>query len=426
METALILKKKSVLDLTGNLQYITSEDFNRDGIPDIAVTSYQYPDIFYVLLGDGNFSFQVSFQGTPTWYLKGIVSGDFNRDGIPDIAVVSYNSYFFCYLGNGDGTFNLAFANETSYVSLYLTAGDFDNDGILDVAVTGYFNSKLHIFKGKGDGTFYSPQDIYVSSPWYITKSDFNRDGKIDLAVASRSGSGMIAILISNGDCTFKTPVYYNTGGEPWGIDVADFDGDGISDIAVVNSYSKTLTVLKGKPDGTFQSGFSYNSSQQPNAVVSGDFTKDGKNDIGLILGQSAIIFENSTPFKETGIFSVPVHYEAGQNPRSVIAADFTNDGILDLAVANRDSMDVSIFIGKGDGSFFPAISHYIQAAYGYEFHPSDLVAGDFNRDGRVDIAVSNITGYTYGVMINDGNGFFSSNIYYAYGIGSFESIKLC
>ncbi|MCM8817363.1 MAG: FG-GAP-like repeat-containing protein [Candidatus Omnitrophica bacterium] len=417
-------EKKNVLNVPGYLQYIISDDFNRDGIPDIAVTSYQFPDVFYVLLGDGNFSFQVSYQDAPGSYLKGIVSGDFNRDGIPDMALVSYDFYFFCYLGNGDGTFNLASTNYTSYVSLYLTAGDFDNDGILDVAVSGYFNSVVHIFKGKGDGTFHSPQDIYVSNPWYISKGDFNRDGKLDLVVASRGGSGRIAILIGNGDCTFKAPTYYNTGGEPWGIDVSDFDGDGISDIAVVNSYSKTLKVLKGKGDGTFQSDFSYTSSQTPQAVVAGDFTKDGKNDIALILGQGAIIFENSTQFKETGIFSEPVHYEVGQNPRAVITADFNNDGILDLAVANNDSMNVSVLIGKSDGSFFPAVNYDFQSGFVYEFRPSDLVAGDFNRDGKIDIAVSNYTGYTYGVMLNNGDGTFTVSVYFATGASPFDSIN--
>ncbi|MCX7705802.1 MAG: VCBS repeat-containing protein [bacterium] len=403
--------KASEVSVTGQLTYIISDDFNRDGKPDIAVSSYAYPEQFYVLLGDGNFSFQISYQASIS-YPRGLVSGDFNRDGIPDIAAVSYNSYFDCYLGNGDGTFTFASQNGTSYVSLYITAGDFDNDGIVDIAVSGYVNSIVHIYRGKGDGTFYPPGNVYVASAWYITKGDFNRDGKLDLAVASRSGSGQVAILIGNGDCTFKTPIYYNTGGEPWGIDVADFDGDGINDLAVVNQFSKSLTLLKGKANGTFQLDFNLICSKTPFAVVSGDFTGDSKKDIALILNDSMIIFENSTQFKETGIFSNPVHYQAGQNPRRVIAADFNNDGILDLASANQGSNSVSILIGKNDGTFFPAKNYDFPSAFGYDFYPADLVAADFNRDGKNDIAVPNRTGYTYGVMLNNGDGTFTVNIY--------------
>ncbi|MCX7916781.1 MAG: VCBS repeat-containing protein, partial [bacterium] len=415
--------KKSVINLTGYFQYIISDDFNRDGKPDIAVTSYSFPEQFYVLLGNGDFSFQTSYYNFMS-YPKGIVSSDFNRDGIPDIAVVSYNSYFNCYLGNGDGSFTFKSTNSTSYVSLYITSGDFDNDGIEDIAVSAYFNSKVHIFRGKGDGTFYTPIDINVSSPWYITKGDFNRDGKLDLVVSSRSGSGQVAILIGNGDCTFKNPVYYNTGGEPWGIGVDDFDGDGILDIAVVNNYSKTLTVLKGKKDGSFQLDYTFNFSSAPIGFVSGDFTKDYKKDVGIIFPQSLIILKNSAEFKESGIFSEPVHYQTGQNPRNVISADFNNDGILDLAVANKNSNNVSILIGKNDGSFNSAVNYNFAPAFGYDFSPSDLVSGDFNKDGKIDIAVSNYSGRIYGIMINNGDGTFAVNIYQTYGISPCDSIN--
>lgn len=414
--------KAATIELSGYFTFIISDDFNRDGKPDIAVSSYNFPEKFYVLLGDGNFSFQVSFEGALS-YPRGLVSGDFNRDGKPDIAAISYNFYFNCYLGNGDGTFNLASSNATSYVSLYITAADFDNDGILDIAATGYYDSVVHIYRGKGDGTFHSPLNITVYSPWYIAKGDFNRDGKPDLAVASRSGPGMVAVLIGNGDCTFKTPVYYNTGGEPWAIEVSDFDGDGIEDMAVVNSYAQTLTVLKGKDNGAFQLDFTF-VAQSLRAVVSGKFTEDGKKDLALLCNAAGIIFENSTDFGETGVFSNPVYYQTGQGPMNVIAADFNNDAILDLAVANYGSGDVSVLIGRSDGSFFPAVNYYFDSPFFFEFMPYGLVASDFNKDGNMDIAVSNGDGYAYAIMTNNGDATFEVNIFPTYYGSPFYSIN--
>ena len=68
------------------------------------------------------------------------------------------------------------------------------------------------------------------------------------------------------------------------------------------------------------------------------------------------------------------------------MAGDFNGDGRTDLAVANDGTIDVSVLLGNGDGTF----QHQVRYAVGFE--PDDLVAGDFTGDGHTDLAVANYT----------------------------------
>ena len=85
------------------------------------------------------------------------------------------------------------------------------------------------------------------------------------------------------------------------------------------------------------------------------------------------------------GTFQPPVTYAVGGYPVAIVAGDFTGDGHLDLAVANRIRQRVSVLLGNGDGTFQPQNKRY---AVGSD--PDAIVAGDFTGDGRLDLAVAN------------------------------------
>ena len=88
--------------------------------------------------------------------------------------------------------------------------------------------------------------------------------------------------------------------------------------------------------------------------------------------------------------------FEAGDIPQSVAVGDFNGDGKPDLAVANGSSPggSVSLLLGRGDGMFQTAVSYAAGAA------PHSVVAGDFNGDGRVDLAVANAGGGNVSVLL--------------------------
>src|SRR5262245_24391206 len=93
----------------------------------------------------------------------------------------------------------------------------------------------------------------------------------------------------------------------------------------------------------------------------------------------------------------------AGARPGSPVLADFDGDGIADLAVANRDSGDVSVVLGRGDGTFGP------QTRVPAGRRPSALAAGDFDGDGRPDLAAADALGGGVIVLLGRGDGTFAA-----------------
>jgi hypothetical protein len=80
--------------------------------------------------------------------------------------------------------------------------------------------------------------------------------------------------------------------------------------------------------------------------------------------------------------FLAPVSYAAGSNPQAVAVGDFNNDGKFDLAVANAGSNNVSVLLGNGNGTFQPAKTFAVGA------DPVSVAVGDFNGDGKLDIVI--------------------------------------
>ena len=126
---------------------------------------------------------------------------------------------------------------------------------------------------------------------------------------------------------------------------------------------------------------------------MTGDFTGDGRtdlavansddNDVSIFLGNGDGTFQNQ------------VTYAVGSDPVALVTGDFTGDGRTDLAVANEGSFDsdgnlipgtgdVSVLLGNGDGTF------QAQKTYAAGSNPSAIVAGDFTGDGHTDLAVAN------------------------------------
>ena len=100
----------------------------------------------------------------------------------------------------------------------------------------------------------------------------------------------------------------------------------------------------------------------------------NANNTLGVFLGNG------------DGTFKAPTFIATGHAPSSIAAADFNNDGHIDLAVTNQNDNTVSVFIGNGDGTFRSRADYAVGTA------PVWVSTGDFSGDGFPDLAVANNT----------------------------------
>ena len=328
-----------------------------------------------------------------------VALGDFNGDGIADLVVANSGANnVSVLLGNGNGTYQDAVNYAAGTGPSSVAVGDLNGDGFADLVVANYGANNVSVLLGNGNGTFQTAVNYGAGfNPFSVVVGDFNGDGKADLAVAN-SGSGNVSVLLGKGDGTFLSPVNYNVGTTPSSAAVGDFNGDGIPDLAVANLISNNVSVLLGNGDGTFQTAVNYTVGASPGSVAIGDFNGDGVLDLAVAnYGSSgsgttvSVLMGNSS---DPGTFLAAVNYTVGTGPSSVAVGDFNGDGKIDLAVANFTSNNVSILLGNGNGTFQAAVN------WGAGTGPESVVVGNLNGDGRADLAVANNGGNNVSVLL--------------------------
>jgi hypothetical protein len=400
--------------------WVAAGDFNGDGKVDLVVANA--PNSVSVLLGNGDGTFQAPVSYSVGSQPFSLAVGDFNGDGHLDLAVTNAgNNTVSVLLGNGDGTFQAAVSYNVGPEPYSLAVGDFNGDGHPDLAVTNVGDNSVSVLLGAGDGTFSAGGTYSVgAAPQSLAVGDFNGDGRLDLAVTN-GGSTTVSVLLGNGDGTFQGPVSYGAGLQPLGVAVGDFNGDGHLDLAVANSGDNTMSVLLGNGDGTFQAPVNFNAGAVPYSVVVGDFNGDGKSDLAVANsgagdpggGGVSVLLGNGD-----GTFPTPKNSVVGNQPISVAVGDFNNDGKPDLAVANSNDNTVSVLVGNGDGTFQRAANYAVGST------PYWVAVGDFNGDGKPDLAVANYDGGVVSVLLGNGDGTFQAAVNYGAGANP-ESIAV-
>jgi uncharacterized repeat protein (TIGR01451 family) len=199
----------------------------------------------------------------------------------------------------------------------------------------------------------------------------------------------------------------YPTGAGPWGIAVADFNGDGKTDLVTANATANTISVLLGNGDGTFSANTDYAAGTAPFAVVAGDFDNGGKTDIAVASQTSnhvSILLGNGD-----GTFRPPFTYTTADLPSSLAVADLNNDGRASVVVANGSNGTLTSLFVSGDGTFHSAtnvLSKNLPSVTGFAI-------GDFNHDGRADVACF-YEDYIVEGLLAQGDGTFQPSFYYS------------
>jgi len=240
----------------------------------------------------------------------------------------------------------------------------------------------------------------------------------MDLAVTNQ-GEGTISVLLGNGDGTFQTQKQYAAGGEPESIVAGDFNGSGNLGLATVDIYGSVPAVLLGNGNGTFQPFIGGPGvPAYVDLIATGDFRGNGTLDLVITGGVSdteAYVYIELG--NGDGTFQSPVAYPVGNTPYGVVVGDFNNDGKADIATANDSDNTVSVLLGNGDGTFQP------QLVYAVGLDPFWLTAADFNADGNLDLAVVNANCFSspcppgsVSLLLGNGDGTFQPHVDYRFG----------
>ena len=417
---------------------IVTSDFNGDGKLDLAVLN---DGTISILLGngDGTFQAQVTYPAAGSedgleFQSPSLLLGDFNGDGKVDL-VSSGSDVFAVLLSNGDGTFRPAPAsNCSSCGGGAVGVGDFNGDGELDLVVTGGLTT--NILLGHGDGTFYLNATYTNGVGTGVAVADLNGDGKPDLVITQPAGyltnySGSFAVQLGNGDGTFGNPVFYGSGLLPYGAILADFNGDGKFDVAIADSgcgplcgippsFHGYVSVVFGFGDGTFVGTTDYTAglpNLENGSMLAADFANNG--DLDLAIAESRQPAVGILTGNGNGTFQPVTSFSTAQYTNAIIAGDLRNDGNLDLVSANDPCGDqitncapgsVSVLLGNGDGTFQTHVD------YPAGLQPSGIALGSFRNNGTLDIAVTNNGADTVSILVGNGDGTFKPQVVYATG----------
>jgi hypothetical protein len=363
-------------------------------------------------------------SGNPGTSPGSLAIADVNNDGKPDLIVVNVGygvgggtNSVGVMLGNGDGTFQAPILNTSLSQpgeSNALAVADVNGDGKPDLivaaccATNGDFEAAVML--GNGNGTFKSPvlYDLGGNQVVSIAAADVNGDGTPDIVSANwgnASKEATVTVLLGNGDGTFQPPIASAAPVDPGCLTIADVNNDGIPDALICSE--NTVAVLLGNGNGTFQSfsNTNYSTGFCTPAVAVGDFSGDGFLDMAApnlgpdycaFGGLAAVLLGNGN-----GTFQPEVEYPANSNAGvgGVAVADVNGDGKLDLLVTSGlyGPGLVSVLLGIGDGTFQAPTTFSTDGTY-----TTAIVTADLNGDGKPDIVVANYFSSTVSVLINN------------------------
>jgi len=343
-------------------------------------------------------------------------SADLNGDGISDIIMSSLADNIAVRIVNEDGDpTQIATALYSCGVgagAAGIATGDFDGDGDIDIAVANSGTISISRFKNNGDGTFANIGNVttpHGAGFRELISFDVDGDGDLDLATVYDDG-GNAALSIFKNDGLFGltefTQGIFSAYSPEHGIAVGIFDNTTGKLGLIYVDASDTVKMLVDldttpTPSDIYQEIILTSPSFRRIAV--GDFNLDGNTDIALCSGTPTLgNFVRIIDGQGNGTFTVGGNFTFvfNNNTYDILSMDLDNDSDLDLTIAKRGAVTQSLVFYTNDGA-----GNFASATQVDVNNPGAIALGDFNVDGRPDVAVSSSTGDANYIFLNASTG---------------------
>ena len=293
--------------------------------------------------------------------------------------------------------------------------GDGNTDVAFDIGADGY--ALLGDGKGGFSGT---PMKLSMQVGVYQDLVDLNGDGKSDILVLYTGGSvdggpaqpGAFQVWIGDGKGNFKqTTNLVTPAADNASYAIGDFNGDGLPDIAYTDSSSagdggeNALTIYLNQGNGAFKESLHETSDGHPGAVETGDFNHDGKIDLAYLTGSIKGSYQayglHYAFGNGNGTFQPDKVYVLDSAPTNMLAADFNHDGRTDLEVGlEPKSNSKGQYLPGQERRFATLLSKQTEGFYwlsSVDYWPDPIVPialKDYNGDGTIDMLYYSINGY--------------------------------
>jgi len=346
-------------------------------------------------------SLPLTFKAHPLSEIPGggraLVAGDFDADGKPDLAWIKATGELEIRLASKGWAAGTSFEAADLWD---LRTLDLDNDGQLDLLAFGA--QKALFWRGNGDGSFTEATadfGLATAGGRALAAIDFDIEGDLDLAIGG-AGAGSIELWRNNLEGSLErsgSKIFPTLAFDTRSLAASDLDRDGDLDLLV--GHTRGLSWLDNLRQGRFAErgaaagleGLLEKADLPVVALVAADFDNDGRPDIafgGPRLGFLHNLGTNFVPWALGGIRQEDARQEGDSDISSLLAADFDNDGRLDLLAAGQGG--VSVHLKQAGDSFVKA------KLEGSPQLASKAIAADLDGDGDLDVVVAGRQGLAW------------------------------
>ncbi|GEM_PF-1853831 len=334
---------------------------------------------------------------------------DLDGDMDLDCLVGNYGAESLAWFpGDGKGGFGAGIQLKLDGDPFHVNSGDLDKDGLTDLVVSYLDRAAVGVLKGLGGGRFSRERQFGTTGlPTESRLVDLDRDGNVDILTSGLNASHLSWMRGLESGRLIASENFATGHRDPSFVLVEDLDVDGRADAIVSDRVSGSCTILLGSSEGRLQKVLDFQVGAMAGSMSRGDFDKDGRPDVVVAVsgGLRFLLNRNSGGKLAFDVFP-PINqkpFSAGIGPFEVVSLEADGDSVPDLLVADYGGNKIHLLKGSGKGFGFSSPYPPVPLAGG----PLSLVVHDFNKDGKLDFAVSRFKMGIVSVFTGDGKGGF-------------------